>query len=63
MSDYALAGSGVALLSLIWSEFPFIQLVYVLAVINTVDWTQWGVISGMMLFATLGANISKRLGS
>ena len=63
MSDYAIAGAGVALFSLIWSDFPFVQLVYVLVIINTVDWTQWGAITGMLIIATMGANISRGLRS
>lgn len=62
MSDYAIAGVGLALLSLIWSDLPFIQLVYMLSVINVVDWNQWGVVTGFYLIASIGANIAKRIG-
>ncbi len=61
MTDYVLAGVGVALLTLIFSSFPFVQLVYVIAIQSVLDWTQWGVVTGMMLIASLGANIYKRL--
>ncbi len=60
MSDFVLAGAGVALLTLIFSDYPFIQLVYFLAIQPVVDWEQWGVVTGFMLLAMLGANIFKR---
>lgn len=60
MSDFVLAGVGVALLTLIFSSFPFIQLVYVIAIQTVVDWTQWGIVTGLMLISLLGANIFKR---
>lgn len=61
MSDFALAGAGVALFTLIWSDFPFVQLVYFLAVINVVDWSQFGIVTGFMLISSIGANIAKRI--
>lgn len=60
MSDLVLAGVGVALMSLIWSDYPFIQLVYFLGIQSVIDWTQWGLVTGLMLIATLGANMAKR---
>lgn len=60
MSDFVLAGVGVALLTLIFSSYPFIQLIYILAIQSVVDWTQWGLVTGLMLISMLGANIFKR---
>jgi len=61
MSDFVLAGAGVALISLIWSGYPFIQLVYFLAIQSVIDWTQFGLVTGLMLISTIGANMAKRL--
>lgn len=61
MSEFALSGIAVALLSLVFSDFPFIQLVYFLGIQSVVDWTTFGVVTGFMILATYGANIYKRL--
>lgn len=61
MSDFVMAGAGVALLSLIFSDYPFVQLVYFLAITNVVDWDQWGIVTGIMVLAMLGINMYKRL--
>ena len=57
MTDYFLAGVAVALLSLIFSKFPFIQLVYFLAVQGVTSWDGFGMITGIMLIATFGATV------
>jgi len=59
ISDFTLAGIFVALLSLIFSKYPFIQLVYMLGVIYATDWDEWGMITVTMLIATVGANVYK----
>lgn len=57
MSEFTLAGVFVALLSLIWSKFPFIQLIYILSIIYSTNWDEWGMITVTMLIATVGANV------
>lgn len=59
MSEFTLAGVFVALLSLIWSKFPFIQLIYILSIIYSTNWDEWGMITVTMLIATVGANVYK----
>ena len=60
MTDQVLAGIAVALFTLIWSDTPFIQLIYVIAIAGVIDWSQWEVLTGMMIIAQIGATIWKR---
>lgn len=59
LSEFTLAGILIALLSLIWSKFPFIQLVYLLSVLNATNWDEMGIMTVTMLIATVGANVYK----
>lgn len=61
MSEFTLAGIFIALFSLIFSKFPFIQLVYVLSIFYATSWDELGMITVAMLIATIGANVTKSL--
>lgn len=57
MSEYVMAGAGVALFTLIFSSTPFVQLIYFLAIQNVADWTAWSVVTGFHIIVQLGANL------
>ena len=59
MSDFILAGIFIALLSLIFSKFPFIQLIYVISLTHATNWDEMGMITVVMLISTMGANVYK----
>ena len=59
MNDVTLAGIFMGLFSLVFSKFPFIQLVYVLSMFYATNWTEMGMITVAMLIATIGANLAK----
>jgi len=59
LSDFTLAGIFIALFSLIFSKYPFIQLVYVLSVFYATNWDEMLMITVAMLISTVGANVTK----
>lgn len=63
MSQYVLAGAGVALLSLIFSDLPFVQLVYFLAITQVMDWQTFATVTGIMMIASVGGTIYRKFKS
>ena len=61
MSDQFMTGAALALMSLIFSSHPFIQLVYVLACTQCVIWDDFYIITGIFVISIVGAEINKRL--
>lgn len=61
MSELVLAGAAVALLGLIFSDLPFISLVYMIAIGTVVDWDQWAVITGIAVIAHIGGTVWRKL--
>lgn len=61
MGDIFLASAGVALFSLIFSKVPFVQLIYVLLVINITNWESWVLLTFFQLVATYGATVWREL--
>jgi len=56
-----MAGILIGIFSLIFSKFPFIQLVYVLSIFYATSWEELGMITFAMLIATIGANVTKTI--
>lgn len=61
MSDFVIAGSGIALFALMFTETPFMCLVYFLAVQLCIDWSQWSVVTGLFFLSLLGGALVKGL--
>lgn len=61
MSDYAVMAAGVALLGLVFTESPFLMLVYFLAASRSIDISQFTTITGFMVISSIGAALYKRL--
>ncbi len=59
MPEIVLAGFAVAVLSLIFSSSPFINLVYFLACVYVTEWDDFYTITGLMLIAIIGYEIVK----
>lgn len=57
MTDIAVASGLLALLSMIFSDLPFLGLVYFLFARSAIDWEQWGVATGAYLIASIGGAI------
>ncbi len=61
MTDFLLAGVAIALISLIFSSLPFIQLIYVLACSYALNWNDLYILTGFYLVAMVGGELFKRL--
>lgn len=61
MSDYQIAGLVLALLSLIFSGVPMVSLVYAFAVVNVIDGSQFSLLTGVFVIATLGATLVRKV--
>ena len=61
MTSIMLASIGVALLSLIFSAVPFVQLIYIFSAQYAVTWEEWTQITVIMLIASYGATIYRKI--
>jgi hypothetical protein len=61
MGDLFLASAAVALFSLIFSSVPFVQLIYILVVVNVTTWDSWILLTFLQIMATYGATVWRKL--
>jgi len=61
MTEIMLATVAVALGMLMFSDAPFIQLVYFFGASYALDWETWGVVTGMNIIFTYGATAWRKI--
>ena len=61
MQTITLATLGVSLLMLIFSKSPFSVLIYSMIAVQSLDWSAWGIATGILLISQYGYAIRKEI--